>query len=61
MPGALKNAGVCLFGKMGKDVNLSTDAVTVLTDACPYHCSIESRETILKEWRNSLSLLTSLT
>jgi hypothetical protein len=60
MPGALKNAGVCLFGKMGKDVNLSTDAVTVLTDACPYHCNIESRETILKEWRNSLSLLTSI-
>lgn len=55
MPGALKNSGVCLFGKMGKEVNLTTDAVTVLSQACPYHCDIIDRESILREWRESLS------
>ncbi len=55
VPGAVKNAGVCLFGKKGRDVNLSTDSVTVVSQACPYHCDIESREAIVREWRESLS------
>ncbi|MBY0405182.1 MAG: hypothetical protein K2X66_14890 [Cyanobacteria bacterium] len=55
MRGAVKNSGVCLFGKIGKEVNLQTDAVTILSPDCPYHCSIDVREEILKEWRTSLA------
>lgn len=55
LPGALKNAGVCLFGKQGKEVNLSTDAVTVVSQACPYHCSIQLREKIVSDWKDSLA------
>lgn len=55
MPGAVKNAGVCLFGKKGRDVNLNTDSVTVVSQACPYHCDINRREAIVREWRESLS------
>ncbi len=57
VPGALKNAGVCLFGKTGKEVNLSTDAVTVLSQACQYHCSLEQREKIVRQWKESLTQL----
>jgi hypothetical protein len=54
---SLKTTGVCLFGKMGKEINISTDAVTVLSQACPYHCALEERETIVRQWRNSVSMV----
>jgi hypothetical protein len=56
VPGALRTTGVCLFGKHGKDVNLQTDAVSVISQACPYHCDISQRESIVRQWRDSLSL-----
>ena len=56
VPGALRTTGVCLFGKQGKDVNLQTDAVSVISQACPYHCDITQRESIVRQWRNSLSM-----
>ncbi|MBK8191004.1 MAG: glycosyltransferase [Vampirovibrionales bacterium] len=55
VPDAVKSSGVCLFGKKGRDVNLSTDAVTVISQACPYHSPLDLRETIVREWRDSLS------
>ncbi len=54
VPGAVKNAGVCLFGKKGRDVNLNTDAVTVISPSCPYHASLDRREAIVREWQESL-------
>ncbi len=54
VPGALKNAGVCLFGKTGKNVNLKTDAVTVLSQACQYHCDINRREDVVRQWKESI-------
>jgi hypothetical protein len=56
VPGALKNAGVCLFGKNGKEVNLQTDAVTVMSPACSYHCPLGQREGIVRQWKESLTL-----
>ncbi len=53
IPGAIKNTGVCLFGKKGRDVNLSTDAVNVISPSCPYHASLDHREAILQEWQES--------
>ncbi len=55
VPGAIRNAGVCLFGKTGKEVNLNTDAVTVVSQACPYHAPLEQRESIVREWKESLA------
>lgn len=56
LPGALKNSGVCLFGKQGRDVNLNTDAVTVMSQACAYHCPLTLRESIVRQWKESLTL-----
>lgn len=56
VPGALKNtAGVCLFDKTGKEVNLNTDAVTVVSQACDYHCPLDQRESIVRQWKESLT------
>ncbi len=55
VPGALKNSGVCLFDKIGKEVNLNTDAVTVVSQACDYHCPLDQRESIVREWKESLT------
>ncbi|HEY9745595.1 MAG TPA: hypothetical protein V6C99_05205, partial [Oculatellaceae cyanobacterium] len=56
VPGALKNAGVCLYGKMGQEVNLQTDAVTVMSQACNQHCDLAQREQIVRQWKESLAL-----
>ncbi len=50
----VKNAGVCLFGKRGRNVNLTTDCVTVISQACTYHAPLEERETLVRQWRESL-------
>jgi hypothetical protein len=55
-PGALKNTGVCLSGKIGQEVNLNTDAVTVISSACEAHCPLENREAIVRQWKESLNL-----
>ena len=55
VPGALKNSGVCLLGKVGREVNPSTDAVTVVSQACTYHCPLDQRESIVKQWKESLA------
>jgi hypothetical protein len=59
VPGALKNAGVCLFDKVGKEVNLNTDAVTVVSQACDYHCPLDQREGIVRQWKESLTFTRS--
>lgn len=56
VPGALRNAGVCLFGKMGQEVNLHTDAVTVMSQACGHHCDLSQREHLVRQWKESLAL-----
>lgn len=56
VPGALRNSGVCLFGKTGREVNLSTDAVTVMSQACSHHCDLSQREHIVRQWKESLAL-----
>ncbi|MGE0199625.1 MAG: hypothetical protein AB7P76_01515 [Candidatus Melainabacteria bacterium] len=56
VPGALDNAGVCLFGKLGRDVDIATDAVTVVSQACEYHDDVSHREKVVKQWQNSLNL-----
>lgn len=60
LPGAINNAGVCLFGKQGKDVNLNTDAVTVVSQACEHHGALEKRETIVRQWKESLTFTPTL-
>lgn len=56
VPDSIKNSGVCLFDKQGKEVNLNTDAVTVVSQACDYHCPLEQRESIVRQWKESLTL-----
>lgn len=56
VPDAIKSSGVCLFNKLGKEVNLNTDAVTVVSQACDYHCPLEQREQIVRQWKESLTL-----
>lgn len=56
VPDVIHNSGVCLFDKYGKEVSLKTDAVTVVSQACNYHCPLEQRESIVREWKESLSL-----
>lgn len=56
VPDAIINSGVCLFDKEGKEVSLKTDAVTVVSQACNYHCPLEQREGIVRQWKDSLSL-----
>jgi len=60
VPDAIKNSGVCLFDKLGKEVNLNTDAVTVVSQACAYHCPLEQRESIVRQWKESLTLSRTL-
>jgi hypothetical protein len=50
-----KNTGVCLFGKLGRNVDISTDAVTVISQACNYHAALADRETIVRSWQDSLT------
>jgi len=54
IPSSQKNAGVCLFGKRGRDVSLITDCVGVTSQACTYHAPLDQRETIVRQWRESL-------
>jgi hypothetical protein len=56
VPDTIRGSGVCLFDKQGKEVSLKTDAVTVVSQACNYHCPLEQREGIVREWKESLSL-----
>lgn len=56
-PGTIRNAGVCLFGKMSTPVDWQADAVTVLSRACDYHTSVDQREQIVQEWKQSLKQL----
>jgi hypothetical protein len=50
----VKNPGLCLYGKVGKEINFKTDTVTVVSQACPYHTSIDHRGDIVQEWQSSL-------
>lgn len=50
-----KNTGVCLFGKLGRNVDITTDAVTVISQACNYHAALTDRETIVRNWQDSLT------
>ncbi|MEB3286858.1 MAG: glycosyltransferase family 2 protein [Vampirovibrionales bacterium] len=54
VPGTLRHSGVCLFGKQGKEVNMSMDAVSVLSQPCDYHASLGEREAIVQHWKDSL-------
>lgn len=54
VPEKIRNSGVCLSDKLGKEVSLEEDAVTVVSQPCKAHCSMEKRETLLNEWKNSL-------
>ena len=56
VPDAIINSGVCLFDKQGKEVSLKTDAVSVVSQACNYHCPLEQREGIVRQWKESLTL-----
>ncbi|MFN8614949.1 MAG: hypothetical protein U0003_03445 [Vampirovibrionales bacterium] len=49
------SSGVCLFGKYGREADWETDAVSVITDACNFHADIGERETIVREWQESLA------
>jgi hypothetical protein len=59
-PGALKSTGVCLQGKMGREVDLNADAVSVISPACSHHGPLEQREAVVRQWRESLALSHSL-
>jgi hypothetical protein len=50
-------SGVCLYGKLGKQIHPEEDGVTVLTEACPHYCGIEERESIVRQWRQSIITL----
>lgn len=50
-----KNSGVCLFGKLGRNVDITTDAVTVVSQACNYHTDLSEREAIVRNWQDSLT------
>lgn len=52
----IQSNGVCLFGKQGREVDLATDAVTVISDACHYHTPLEEREAIVRDWQDSVTL-----
>ena len=59
-PGALKSTGVCLQGKLGREVDLNADAVSVISPACSHHGPLEKREAVVRQWRESLALSSSL-
>ena len=46
-------AGVCLFGKLGKAVDVVSDAVTVTSQACQHHRDITEREFLVRQWQES--------
>ncbi len=52
----INSQGVCLFGKQGIEVDLDTDAVTVVSDACHYHAPLAEREAIVSHWQDSLAI-----
>lgn len=52
--GVAQDNGYCLFGKMGQDVNVATDAVTVLSEACQEHTNMGYREQVVTEWQESI-------
>ncbi len=52
----IESQGVCLFGKQGIEVDLDTDAVTVVSDACHYHAPLTEREAIVSHWQESLAV-----
>ncbi|MEM0950723.1 MAG: hypothetical protein AAGI66_01105 [Cyanobacteria bacterium P01_H01_bin.74] len=55
IPEKIKNSGVCLYNRMGEEVSLDDDAVTVISKPCKAHCSIEKREQIVNDWKASLA------
>lgn len=54
-PGALKSPGVCLQGKSGREVDLTADAVSVISPACEHHGALDRREAIVRQWKESLA------
>lgn len=54
-----KNTGVCLFGKLGRNVDIATDAVTVISSSCNYHTNLNEREAIVRNWQDSLAAPTA--
>jgi hypothetical protein len=53
-PGALNTSGVCLQGKLGREVSLTADAVNVVSEACEHHTPLDRREQIVSHWKDSL-------
>lgn len=53
----IQSNGVCLFGKQGREVDLATDAVTVISEACHYHAPLNEREGIVRDWQDSLAMV----
>jgi hypothetical protein len=54
VPEKIRNSGVCLYNKLGQEVSLESDAVTVVTQPCRAHCPLSQRETLVSEWKQSL-------
>jgi hypothetical protein len=54
-PGMLKSTGVCLQGKSGREVDLTADAVSVISPACEHHGALDQRKAIVRQWKESLS------
>ncbi|MBY0450781.1 MAG: glycosyltransferase family 2 protein [Cyanobacteria bacterium] len=55
VPDTMVNTGVCLYGKQGREVDLTTDAVTVVSAACEHHGNLAERDKIVRFWRDSLA------
>ena len=54
VPDTMVNTGVCLYGKQGREVDLTTDAVTVVSAACEHHGNLSERDKIVRFWQSSL-------
>ncbi len=52
--GLAENNGFCLQGKLGKELQFETDAVTVVSEACSHYTDMEQRQAVLKTWQESL-------
>jgi hypothetical protein len=52
--GVAENFGFCLAGKLGKELNLNTDAVAVVTPSCEHYTDMSQRQNVLKAWQDSL-------
>lgn len=52
--GSAKEHGFCLFGKQGKEINVATDAVTVISRSCEEHTPVEHRQAVVEQWQKSL-------